>query len=163
MSVSLISAAPNVAQAAPAPARVTAASAKATPAALKVSKSLKKRVKANSSRSSVPVTAKNKQAAKAYAKMLLSRKYSSQKKAAKQYTCIAKVFSYESGWKWTARSGTGYFGIPQTKNNMAKYELKRQNWRKHYEPQIRFGFAYMTKKYDNPCGAWKHIQSVGWY
>lgn len=150
----------DAAQAAPV---ATPAAVVAAPATLHVSSVLKKRVTAYSKKRSVPVTASTKKVARAYARTLLAKKYASPTKAARQYQCLSKVFSYESGWNWRSRAASGYYGIPQTRTNMAGYEHGAQNWRTHYEPQIRFGFAYMVKRYGSPCGAWAHIQSHGWY
>lgn len=117
-------------------------------------------LKANRSKANVAVTSANKRAAKVFAKRYLNSKYASNKKAAQQYTCLSKVFQYESGWNWKARASAGYYGLPQTKNSMAKHG---KNWRTHYEPQIKWGHSYMTSRYGSPCGAWAKIQRSGWY
>lgn len=132
-------------------------------ATLHVSAALGKRVSANAKKASVPVNAANKKAAKAYAKTLIAKKYSNPVEAARQYTCLEKVFAYESGWNWRSRSGTGYYGIPQTRASMASREKGSQNWKAHYEPQVRWGIAYLVRTYDSPCGGWRHIQAQGWY
>lgn len=109
---------------------------------------------------SVKVTKANKRIAKLYALHHLDKKYKSNKKRNKQYRCLNKVFNYESSWNWRARSSNGYYGLPQTKSSMRKHG---KNWKKHYGPQIKWGFNYMKKRYGSPCGAWKKIKRSGWY
>lgn len=111
-------------------------------------------------KSSVKVTKKTKRIAKLYALHYLDTKYKSDAKRNKQHKCMIKVFNYESKWNWKARSSNGYYGIPQTKSSMKKHG---KNWRKHYAPQIKWGFNYMKKRYGSPCGAAHKIKKSGWY
>jgi hypothetical protein len=37
------------------------------------------------------------------------------------------------------------------------------DWQTNAATQISWGFGYIAGRYGNPCGAWGHSQSVGWY
>lgn len=149
--------------------RATAASAgKATPATRPAPRQIvltkwqkeSRVIKQLHGKSKLKVTKHNKRVAKLYAKHFLHTKYKSAKTAQKHYKCIVHVFQYESGWNWRAHNSRGYFGLPQTKHSMKKYG---KNWRHHYEPQVKWGYNYMKKRYGSPCGAWKKIKRSGWY
>lgn len=36
-------------------------------------------------------------------------------------------------------------------------------WMNSPSQQISWGLNYISSRYGNPCGAWAHSQSTGWY
>lgn len=80
-----------------------------------------------------------------------------------QYTCLVKLWNKESGWNYQAyNSSSGAFGIPQALPG-SKMASAGGNWKTSAATQIRWGLGYIDGRYGNPCGAWEHSQSVGWY
>jgi hypothetical protein len=37
------------------------------------------------------------------------------------------------------------------------------DWQTDAATQIKWGLGYISGRYTNPCGAWSHSQSSGWY
>jgi hypothetical protein len=84
-----------------------------------------------------------------------------------QFDCLDALWERESGWNpdavETAYMGPGTptyaYGIPQA--NPADfghpYPLGAAR------PQIRWGLAYLARRYQTPCAAWAHEETDGWY
>ncbi|MRG60058.1 lytic transglycosylase domain-containing protein [Agromyces sp. CFH 90414] len=79
-----------------------------------------------------------------------------------QFGCLVAVWSYESGWRVNASNPSGAYGIPQALPG-SKMSSHGADWQTNAATQISWGIDYIAGRYGNPCGAWAHIQSVGWY
>lgn len=79
-----------------------------------------------------------------------------------QYTCLVKLWNRESGWRVHAHNGSGAYGIPQALPG-SKMSSAGPNWQDNAATQIKWGLGYISNRYGNPCGAWGHSQSHGWY
>jgi hypothetical protein len=79
-----------------------------------------------------------------------------------QAPCLVKLWDRESGWNPKAKNPSGAYGIPQARpgNKMSVYGA---DWQTNAVTQIKWGLNYIKGKYKNPCGAWGHSQSTGWY
>jgi len=80
-----------------------------------------------------------------------------------QFACLLKLWNKESGWRWNAaNASSGAYGIPQSLPG-SKMASAGADWRTNPATQIEWGLGYIANRYGNPCGAWAHSQSVGWY
>ncbi|WP_127794409.1 lytic transglycosylase domain-containing protein [Agromyces sp. LHK192] len=80
-----------------------------------------------------------------------------------QFGCLVAVWNYESGWNVYASNGSsGAYGIPQALPG-SKMASHGADWQSNPATQISWGIDYIAGRYTNPCGAWGHIQSTGWY
>ncbi|MEQ6896730.1 hypothetical protein [Microbacterium sp. KR10-403] len=82
-----------------------------------------------------------------------------------QYSCLVKLWNMESGWRWNALNPySGAYGIPQALP-AKKLAAAGADWRTNAATQIRWGLAYISDRYDTPCGAWRHEMSHDphWY
>jgi hypothetical protein len=80
-----------------------------------------------------------------------------------QFACLVALWNRESGWRVNAyNSGSGAYGIPQALpgNKMAS---AGGDWETNPATQIAWGLGYIGGRYGDPCGAWGHSESVGWY
>ncbi len=79
-----------------------------------------------------------------------------------QMSCLDPLWSHESGWRVNAGNASGAYGIPQALpgSKMAAYG---SDWQTNPRTQITWGLHYIQGRYGNPCGAWAHFQSYGWY
>ena len=80
-----------------------------------------------------------------------------------QYDCLVALWGKESGWNvYAFNAGSGAYGIPQgvPGNKMASVG---SDWKTSAKTQIVWGLGYIQGRYVNPCGAWSHSQSKGWY
>ncbi|MGV8880575.1 MAG: coiled-coil domain-containing protein [Rhodoglobus sp.] len=80
-----------------------------------------------------------------------------------QHYCLLLLWNRESGWRTNAyNASSGAYGIPQSLpgSKMADYAA---DWRTNYQTQVMWGLYYILDRYDSPCGAWDHSESVGWY
>lgn len=88
-----------------------------------------------------------------------------------QYQCLNNLYTKESGWQPTnytlENTNSGPWGIPQANpgSRMAAYG---SDWVTNGDTQIQWGFWYIANNdsgfgYYNPCEAWSHEMSVGWY
>ncbi|MBC9704764.1 MAG: peptidoglycan DD-metalloendopeptidase family protein [Enterococcus sp.] len=86
-----------------------------------------------------------------------------------EFTCLVKLWERESNWNQFAENpqgiGTpegGAYGIPQSLpgNKMA---TMGSDWKTNPATQIKWGLNYIKERYQTPCGAWAHSESVGWY
>lgn len=73
-----------------------------------------------------------------------------------QWRCFNRVINYESHWNHRAVNGI-YYGLGQMANAKARHSGKPYL-------QVRDAWKYMVNRYSNDaCGAWSHINRVGWY
>lgn len=80
-----------------------------------------------------------------------------------QFACLVALWNRESGWRVNAyNASSGAYGIPQSLpgNKMASVAA---DWETNPATQITWGLNYIGGRYGNPCGAWGHSESVGWY
>ena len=80
-----------------------------------------------------------------------------------QFTCLVSLWNRESGWDYTAmNASSGAYGIPQALPG-SKMASAGSDWQTNPATQITWGLGYISGRYGNPCGAWSHSESVGWY
>ncbi|SDT76525.1 lytic transglycosylase domain-containing protein [Actinoplanes derwentensis] len=80
-----------------------------------------------------------------------------------QFPCLDKLWKKESGWNYKATNqSSGAYGIPQSLPG-SKMASAGSDWKTNPATQIEWGLGYIEGRYDTPCGAWSHSQSVGWY
>ncbi|NEM91578.1 lytic transglycosylase domain-containing protein [Galbitalea soli] len=79
-----------------------------------------------------------------------------------QYNCLVALWNRESGWNVYASNPSGAYGIPQALPG-SKMASAGPNWQSNPRTQILWGLSYIQGRYGNPCGAWAHSQSSGWY
>jgi hypothetical protein len=79
-----------------------------------------------------------------------------------QYSCLVSLWDRESGWRVNAANPSGAYGIPQALPG-SKMASAGPNWQTNPRTQILWGLGYISARYGNPCGAWAHSQSTGWY
>ncbi|MEU5723066.1 lytic transglycosylase domain-containing protein [Micromonospora sp. NPDC047738] len=80
-----------------------------------------------------------------------------------QFPCLDKLWTKESGWNHKAyNEGSGAYGIPQALPG-SKMGSVAADWKTNPATQIKWGLGYIEGRYNNPCGAWQHSQSKGWY
>ncbi len=80
-----------------------------------------------------------------------------------QFACLVSLWNRESGWRVDAyNASSGAYGIPQALpgNKMASAGA---DWETNPATQISWGLGYIEGRYGNPCGAWGHSESNGWY
>ncbi len=80
-----------------------------------------------------------------------------------QFSCVNKIFTQESQWKWNATNPTsGAYGIPQSlpANKMAS---EGDDWKTNPATQIKWGLKYIKERYGTPCAAWAFKRGAGWY
>lgn len=82
---------------------------------------------------------------------------------AEQFSCLDKLWTKESGWRWSADNPTSSaYGIPQALPG-AKMASHGEGWESDPRVQIAWGLDYIADVYGAPCRAWGHSQSVNWY
>jgi hypothetical protein len=81
---------------------------------------------------------------------------------AKEFGCLYNLWMRESGWRTTAGSLTGPYGIPQA-NPGTKMASAGPKWKTDAATQIKWGFGYIKSRYKTPCGGWAKFQASGWY
>jgi hypothetical protein len=75
-----------------------------------------------------------------------------------QFTCLNWLWTKESNWDaYAANPASSARGIPQDINGWADFAPG------DVTAQIRWGLAYIQGRYGNPCSAWSHETSQGWY
>ncbi|WP_246142127.1 hypothetical protein [Lacisediminihabitans profunda] len=79
-----------------------------------------------------------------------------------QFSCLAKLWSKESGWSYTAYNPSGAAGIPQALPG-SKMASAGADWKTNATTQISWGLGYISRSYGTPCSAWSHSQSSNWY
>ena len=97
------------------------------------------------------------------AKKIAKRKLKSYNWGDDQYQCLVNLWTRESSWQWNAENpGSGAYGIPQSLPG-SKMASAGQDWQTNASTQIKWGLQYIQTRYQTPCGAWAHSQSLGWY
>ncbi|WP_347757004.1 lytic transglycosylase domain-containing protein [Agrococcus sp. ProA11] len=80
-----------------------------------------------------------------------------------QYSCLYNLWQRESNWNVYAQNpSSGAYGIPQALPG-SKMATAGGDWQTNPVTQISWGLGYIAGRYGNPCGAWAHSESVGWY
>ncbi|KQW07532.1 hypothetical protein ASC66_00520 [Leifsonia sp. Root4] len=80
-----------------------------------------------------------------------------------QFDCLVALWNRESGWRANAyNASSGAYGIPQALPG-SKMSVSGDDWRTNAATQIEWGLSYIGGRYGNPCGAWQHSETVGWY
>jgi hypothetical protein len=79
-----------------------------------------------------------------------------------QWTCLNNLWTKESGWSTRATNGGSAGGIPQALP-ASKMASAGDDWRTSAATQIKWGLGYISGRYGNPCGAWRHFQNRNWY
>lgn len=80
-----------------------------------------------------------------------------------QFACLVALWNRESGWRVNAyNAGSGAYGIPQSLPG-SKMASAGPDWETNPATQITWGLNYIGGRYGDPCGAWAHSESVGWY
>ena len=80
-----------------------------------------------------------------------------------QWTCLNNLWTKESGWSTRATNASGSAGgIPQALP-ASKMASAGDDWRTNPATQIKWGLGYISGRYGNPCGAWRHFQNRNWY
>lgn len=80
-----------------------------------------------------------------------------------QFACLVALWNRESGWRVNAyNAGSGAYGIPQALPGN-KMGTVAPDWETNPATQITWGLNYIGGRYGDPCGAWSHSESVGWY
>lgn len=80
-----------------------------------------------------------------------------------QFRCLVALWQKESRWNpYAANPSSGAYGIPQALPG-SKMSSAGEDWQTNPATQIRWGLGYIEGRYGDPCGAWGHSQSVGWY
>ena len=78
-----------------------------------------------------------------------------------QMNCLINLWNKESGWNPNdVNKSSGACGIPQA---YPCKKIKQVEGSNDWKAQIRWGIKYISYRYKNPCGAWKHFQSKHWY
>ncbi|WP_456823118.1 aggregation-promoting factor C-terminal-like domain-containing protein [Cellulomonas sp. P5_E12] len=80
-----------------------------------------------------------------------------------QFACLLSLWNQESGWRVNAANrSSGAYGIPQALPG-SKMASVGADWQTNPATQITWGLNYIGGRYGNPCGAWAHHESAGWY
>jgi len=94
---------------------------------------------------------------KAIAHALVERKY---KWSHRQWTCLKKLWTRESGWRVKADNPTSSaYGIPQA---LPGHKMGK-GWRHSARTQIKWGLRYIDGRYNTPCAADRHQRNHNWY
>jgi hypothetical protein len=81
----------------------------------------------------------------------------------RQWTCLNKLWTRESQWKWNADNPTSSaYGIPQALPGR-RMAANGSDWATNPVTQIAWGLDYIAGRYGSPCNAWAHSERVGWY
>ncbi|WP_239069732.1 ubiquitin-like domain-containing protein [Cellulomonas chitinilytica] len=80
-----------------------------------------------------------------------------------QFACLLDLWNQESGWRVNAENkSSGAYGIPQALPG-SKMATVGADWQTNPATQITWGLNYIGGRYGDPCGAWAHHESSGWY
>ncbi|UAJ81153.1 lytic transglycosylase domain-containing protein [Leifsonia sp. ZF2019] len=80
-----------------------------------------------------------------------------------QFSCLVALWNKESHWNvYAHNTSSGAYGIPQALPG-SKMASAGSDWETNPATQITWGLGYITGRYGDPCGAWGHSQSSGWY
>ncbi|HEX2317243.1 MAG TPA: transglycosylase SLT domain-containing protein [Thermomonospora sp.] len=96
---------------------------------------------------------------KMIARKLVRRRWESRR----QYRCLDRLWTSESGWNHHARNPrSGAYGIPQALP-AGKMARSGKDWRTNPRTQIRWGLRYIRSRYGTPCRAWSFWVDHHWY
>lgn len=86
---------------------------------------------------------------KTYARHLVAKEFPG---ADRQFKCLATLWGKESAWRYTAKSPSHDYGIPQ---RHMSHNTKKQiaDFLAHPHPQIEWGIGYIKSRYKTPCNA----------
>ncbi len=79
-----------------------------------------------------------------------------------QWGCLLNLWNRESGWIYDAENASGAYGIPQALPG-DKMASSGSDWLTNPSTQINWGLGYIKAVYGDPCGAWDHELSYGYY
>ncbi|MFG6277733.1 phospholipase [Microbacterium sp. 5K110] len=79
-----------------------------------------------------------------------------------QFSCLASLWTKESGWNYQAYNPSGATGIPQSLPG-SKMATFGDDWQSNAATQIKWGLDYISRGYGTPCSAWGHSQATNWY
>lgn len=80
-----------------------------------------------------------------------------------QYSCLVDLWDRESGWNPYAKEpASGAYGIPQSLP-ASKMAMFGADYLTDPKTQIEWGLYYVKTVYGDPCNAWVHDYSQGWY
>lgn len=80
-----------------------------------------------------------------------------------QYSCLIALWENESHWNYRfSNSASGAYGIPQALPG-SRMASSGSDWRTNPVTQIAWGLGYIADRYGDPCAAWSHRKSTGWY
>lgn len=80
-----------------------------------------------------------------------------------QFGCLVSLWDRESGWNVNAyNASSGATGIPQALPG-SKMASAGSDWATNPATQIAWGLGYIADRYGDPCSAWDHSESAGWY
>lgn len=80
-----------------------------------------------------------------------------------QFACLDQLWTRESGWRVDAANrSSGAYGIPQALPG-SKMASAGADWQTNPATQISWGLGYIAGRYTDPCGAWAHFGTKGWY
>jgi len=96
-----------------------------------------------------------------------ARQWLKTKMPARQFRCLHRLWSNESGWRVRARGPLTKWGrawgIPQALPGR-KMRKAGKDWRTNAVTQTRWGWWYIKGRYyGRPCMALKHQRRHGWY
>jgi hypothetical protein len=75
-----------------------------------------------------------------------------------QWSCLDALWTRESGWSaYAANPTSDARGIPQNINGWTAYAPGDA------PAQIAWGLSYIRGRYGDPCTAWSHETTDGWY
>lgn len=80
-----------------------------------------------------------------------------------QYSCLVDLWDRESGWNpYAEEPASGAYGIPQSLP-ASKMAMFGSDYLTDPKTQIEWGLYYIKTTYGDPCNAWVHDYSIGWY
>jgi hypothetical protein len=80
-----------------------------------------------------------------------------------QFACLVALWNKESHWNvYAYNASSGAYGIPQALPG-SKMASAGPDWQDNAQTQVDWGLGYIDGRYGNPCGAWSHSESTGWY
>jgi hypothetical protein len=89
-----------------------------------------------------------------FEKIVALKAYASMQMNQKQFTCLEKLYTYESHWNPLATNGS-HWGIPQGESVWLR--------NKSGYIQIDWGLRYIKHRYNTPCIALQHFNRYGWH
>jgi hypothetical protein len=79
-----------------------------------------------------------------------------------EWSCLDALWTRESNWETYAQNASGAYGIPQALP-AGKMASAGADWRSNPVTQIEWGLSYIATSYGDPCSAWQHSESYGYY